>query len=141
MPASYPDAPCPPDVTPEQYDVLWAVVQRGKILLIDHGAAQEPRVQGLLQRGYLAATPKLDTPEARAGCQARLEACYDDLAAIPRADWPSRFDDAERLVSTARWQIRQLIESDYHVTEAGYALVRAWEDGGREQACAAARSH
>lgn len=131
---NYPTAPFPPDLTPAQYDLLWQVVQQGKILLVDHGAAQGPRIQGLLQMGYLAATPLLRTPAARDRCQDHLEDCYDQLAAIPRDAWPVRFEEAERLVAAARWHRRQLIESEYHVTEAGYHLVRAWENGGRDGA-------
>ena len=124
---TYPAPPYPPSLDADQYDLLWNVVQKGKILLIAHAAAQEPRITGLLTMGYLEATPKLGSPEARARCHAGLEQCYDQLAAIPRREWPARHEEAQRLFADAKWRRRQLVESDYHVTEAGRRLVLAWE--------------
>ena len=130
--ADLPRTPVPTVSRRGPVDLLWNVVYKGKILIIEHAAAQESRITGLIKMGYLDATPKLSSQEARARCQAELEQCYDQLAAISRRAWLACHEEAQRLFADAEWRRRQLVESDYHVSEAGRHLVLEWEHARQE---------
>jgi hypothetical protein len=86
----------------------------------------------LIAHDYIVYDLYLRTPEQQAAARAQIEACYDQLAAIPRADWPQMASKAQKLLSQIQDIERQRRHKVYWVTEAARQLV-AETEGHRDQ--------
>lgn len=97
-----------------------------------NGVVEAAGVQGrmldlLIARGYIEKDLLFRTPEAQGAAQAKIDACYDQLAAIPRAAWPAEYWTAQRLLHRIQTIEREFKTTVYWVTEAARQLVAETE--------------